>query len=623
MLQHLRDNSKGVISGILIGLLVIIFAISGAEALFKWDADASKAITVNGDAITESDIARGIANRKQQIISRYGESVPAEYLTDEKLRQPVIDGLVQRALLAQAAKKGGFAANTAEINKEIALAPAFQKDGVFDQDRYLQLLRYQGFTPATYHKAVAEDAVINQVQSAFANTAFVTAAELKTIIGLNFQTRDFSYLMLPADKAEKAVVLDDKDIKAYYEANPQAYTTPEQVAVDYVELSTNDLAKNIEVSDDQVQKQFEQNNKAFVAKTERQAAHILFEGSDAQKRAEEVKAKLAAGEDFAKLAKEYSTDAGSKDQGGDLGFTAGDAFPAPFEAALANLKVGEVSAPVKSDAGIHIIKLLSERASKAPALEEAKPAIVEQLKRAEAEAQFAAKLEKLRDLSYNADKLADVAKELGVSVQNTGLFAKAGGKDLTANNAFVTAAFSPEVIEQGNASDVIELDSSRVVVLKKTDHKLPELQPLEVVKDKIATVVRAEKTQALLAQQAKEVVAGLNAGKSLAEQAKALGLDVKTAAAVARTDKDTDREVLQHAFSMAAPAADKPVASSVKTLKGDHAVIALTAVHLAPEDKIAAEQRTAIASQLASINGQYDFRSYQAYLEEVAKIKRK
>lgn len=619
----MRDNSKGVISGILIGLLVIIFAISGAEALFKWDPSANKALSVNGESISETDVARAIAMRKQQITSRYGESVPAEFLTDEKLRQPSIDSLIQRSLMVQAAKKGGLVANTESLNKEILTTTAFQKEGgVFDQARYVQLLSYQGFTPATYLKALGDDTVINQLQNGIMNTAFVTPAEMKNIIGLSFQTRNFSYVVFPADKAEKSIVVEDKDIQAHYDANPQNYTLPERVAVDYIELSTAELMKNINVTDEQVQKQFEQNTKTFVAKTERQAAHILLEG-DAQKSAADIKAKLDAGEDFAKLAKQYSTDAGSKEQGGDLGFSSGDAFPAEFESALAKLKVGEVSAPVKTSAGTHIIKLLAERGSQPPTLAESKASIIEQLKRSEADNQFSEKFKKLGDASYNADNLADVAKELNLTVKNTGLFAKEGGKDLTANSLFVTAAFSPEVLEQGNASDVIELEPSRVVVLKKTDRKPSELEPLENVKAKIVTVVRAEKTQALLTKQANDFVASLNAGKSIAEQAKAAGLEVKVATAVSRSDKDTDRDVLQYVFKLANPVENKPVLGSVKTAKGDIAVVSLAAVTLGTDDKVPAEQKASISTQLANINGEYDLKSYQSHLQEVAKIKRK
>lgn len=623
MLQNMRDNSKGVISGILVGLLVIIFAISGAEALFQSDASANKTITVNGDVISETDVIRAIANRKQQIMSRYGESVPADFLTDEKLRQPSIDSLIQRTLLTQSAKKGGLAVGIDSLNKDIVATPAFQKEGgAFDQEKFVTLLSYQGFTPATYQKAIAEDKIVNQFQSGIVNSAFVTSTELKTIIGLSFQTRDFSYVTISAADADKNIIVEDGDIKANYEANPQAYTTPERVAVDYIELSVSELMKNASVTDDQVRKQYEQNSKSFVVKTERQAAHILLEG-DAKKSGNEIRTRLVKGEDFAKLAKEYSTDAGSKEQGGELGFSSGDAFPSEFEAALAKLKVGEISEPVKTDAGVHIIKLLAERGAQPASLEEAKPAIIEQLKQANADNQFSEKLKKLSELSYNADKLSNVANELGLVVKNSDLFAKTGGKDLIANSLFINAAFSPEVLEQGNASEVIELEPSRVVVLKKTDRKPSQLEPLDSVKEKIAAIVRTEKTQMLLAQQARDFVEKVNAGKSIADQAKTLGLTVKTVSSVGRNDQEANKDALQFAFTMASPLPGKTTVGSVKTATGDVAVVALTAVNLAVEDKVPAEQKTSIATQLASINGEFDMKSVQSHLEEVAKIKRK
>lgn len=623
MLQELRDKSTGMIAKIIIGFIIVIFALFGTEALFQGNAEASRAISVNGEKITEEDILRGIQRQKQEMLSRFGDSIPAEYLSDERLRTPAVDTLISEALLAQAGREGGLTASKTAIGAEIAAIPFLQKDGVFDQESFLRVINNQGYeTYAVYLKDAVDRKVIYQLQTAIANSSFVTPTELKNIIGLSFQSRDFNYLILPVEAAEKSVVVEDKDVKAYYDANPQTYTTPEQVAVDYVELSSAELAKNIAVTDEQVQKQFEQNTKAFVAKTERQAAHILLDGADAQKRAEEIKTKLAAGEDFAKLATEFSTDEGSKAQGGDLGFSSGDAFPAEFEAALAKLKVNEVSAPVKTEAGVHIIKLLAERGSNAPTFEDSKAAIIDQLKRSEAESQFGAKLEKLKDLAYNADSLADVAKELGLTAQNTGLFTKTSGKDLTANNAVVTAAFSAEVLEQGNASEVIELEPSRVLVLKKTDRKPAQLQPLEVVKEQITAVVRAEKIQVLLAQQAQGVITALNSGASLADQAKALALEAKAAVGVTRSDSATDRDVLQYTFSLASPAANKTVSGSVRTAKGDHAVVVLSAVTLAAEDKVPAEQRAAIATQLANITGEYDFKSFQSHLEEVAKIKR-
>ncbi|RYZ83477.1 MAG: hypothetical protein EOO68_32900 [Moraxellaceae bacterium] len=143
------------------------------------------------------------------------------------------------------------------------------------------------------------------------------------------------------------------------------------------------------------------------------------------------------------------------------------------------------------------------------------------------------------------------------------------------------------------------------------------------MKAQITNVVRNEKIQALLAKQASELVSAPNSGKAIADQAKDAGLEVKTVAAISRGDRETDREVLQYAFTMPAPVGEKATAGSVRTANGDYVVVSLAAVHLAGEDKVPAEQRASISTQLANINGSYELKSFQSHLEEVAKIKRK
>lgn len=621
MLQSLRDNSKGVISGILIGFLVIIFAVSGSEALFNFDPTTKGVVSVNGEDITEMEIVRASANYRQQMMARYGDSLPADFLSDENIRQPVIENLIQRKVLTQTAEDAGMTIGENFVNQQILSTPQFQgSNGVFDPNVYQQLLRTAGFTPANYRKALAEDSLVNQLTAGVIESSFVTPVELDTIIALNFQTRDFTYAVIPAAKISEGVEVSDAEIEAYYQANTQSFTNPEQVAVDYIDLSVADLMAGIEVSEEQARQQFEQNVAAFQARTEREAAHILIENNDEAKIAE-VSEKLAAGEDFAELAKTYSDDLGTRDQGGELGFTSGDAFPAEFESALAALQVGAVSAPVKTDAGTHFVKLVSERGSEPPSFEEERNRIVDQLKRSEAENQFVNLLERLRDLSYNAENLAEVAEELGLENKNTGLFGRGTGNGIAAESQFVAAAFSDEVLLENNSSEVIELSPSRVVVLKKTDHKQSYIKPLEEVKEQIVTIVRDTKIQNLLASRAEEVVASVRAGQALETVVADAGYEVKVVENGSRNDVSVDRDVLRQAFSLAKPRGEAAVVTATRTSTGDYAVIALTAVNLGGQE-VATEQKTAIAAQLKGMTGQGEYASYQDLLREKASIKR-
>lgn len=620
MLQNLRDNSKGVIAGILIGFLVIIFAISGSEALFNADTSTKGVVSVNGEDITEAEISRASANYKQQLSARYGDSLPAEYLTDENVRQPVIENLIQRKILVQSAKESGLTIDNDALDQQIVATPQFQKEGgSFDPQIYQQLLRSAGFSPITYKKALIEDAIVNQLTKGVVDSSFVTPAELDHVIALSFQTRDFSYAVIPAKKLRESIIIEDPEIESYYQANTQSFTNPEQVAVDYIDLNVFDLMKKVEVSEEQLRKQYEQNVAAFVAAAERQAAHILIEDNDAQKIAE-VSKKLAAGEEFAELAQTYSDDLGSRDQGGDLGFTGGEAFPPKFEAALSALDVGGVSKPIKTDAGTHFIKLISERGTTAPSFEEERSRLTEQLKRNEAENRFIALLEELRERSYNAENLADVAKELGVEHQNTGLFARDTGKDIAAESEFAKAAFSDEVLQQNNSSEVIELAPHRAVVLKKTDYKPSYVKPLEEVKEQITAILLDNKLRDLVAKRGQELEAAVAAGKPLAEAAEANGYELKKVEKVSRSDVSVDREILRQAFDMAKPQDSVPVVmAGTQTTTGDYAVIALTNVTLGGEE-LPAEQRIAIASQLKRVNSESEYKSYESLLRESADI---
>ncbi|MEN0037490.1 MAG: SurA N-terminal domain-containing protein [Cellvibrio sp.] len=620
MLQNLRDNSRGVISFILIGFLVIIFALTGVEALFNWDVSANQAAKVNGETVTEMDVSRAIGVQKQQMLNTYGDQIPAEFLTDEYLRKPVIENLVQRMVLSQAAKGSGMLVGNAYIHDQIASAPQFKNEaGAFDNSRYQQVLNSMGYTHGTYTKILADELVINQLQAGISATAFATPAQLNDVVALSFQARDITYAVLPAAKVRDSIAIDAAETQAYYDANQKMFTSEEQVAVDFISLNVTDLMKDISISDDQVRKQFDQNLSTFVAAPERQAAHILVEG-DSQEKIAAISKKLAAGEDFSVVAKEFSDDLGSKEQGGDLGFTKGDAFPAEFEQALAKLKVGEVSGAVKTDAGTHFIKLLAEKGSEPPSFEEQKASIEDQLKRAEAETLFVSQLEKLRDLSYNADSLADVAQELGLKVENSGLFERNKGKDLMANSKVVAAAFSPEVLQEGSSSEAIELDSSNVVVLKKTDYKPSQVKPIADVQEQILNTLKDQKTAALLNEQGAKLIADLKSGANFAELSKTAAVELKSVEAATRSNAEINPDVLRFAFSMSKPSANTSSFGSVLTSTGDLAVVAVGAITPGSFEKVTPEQKTAIVAQLGSIYGKNDFSSYQKFLKDAADI---
>ncbi|ROQ20208.1 peptidyl-prolyl cis-trans isomerase D [Marinimicrobium koreense] len=621
MLQTIRDNSKGVVAGILVGFLVIIFALSGAEALFSGSSRSGEVVSVDGESITENEVAREIYRQRQQILNQYGDSVPSEFVSDERLREPAIEALVQRKVLIQHARKQGMGVSESTLDQLILSFPQFAGDsGQFDPNRYQQVLRSMGYTPAQYKALLRQELLLNQLSSGVAASGFVTPAELERFAALNFQSRDFQYATLSRDQVADQVEVTDSDIEAFYQSNQNQFRQPEQVAVDYIDLSVANLMADIEIDEQTLRDQFEQNQAAQEGQeAERRVAHILFEDSS-DERIAEVEGALEEGASFAELAEQYSEDLGSSGQGGDLGFVSGEGLPEAFMAAVDSLEVGEVSAPVETEAGVHLIKVTEQRGSEVATFEDARERIAQQLKRVEAENEFVTLMERLSELSYNADSLQSVADELNLPLENTGLFGRNGGPGVAGETTVVEAAFSEEVLERENSSDLIELANDRVVVIKKTDYQEAYVKPLEEVREQIARQLRNERIQSLLAERGEALREAVASGESLSAVAEEAGLEVQAEEKVERRASDLDRALVQHVFSLPKPSGE-PVVSGV-SIRDGYAVVVLTQAQDGQWSDLSEEEQQSLRRNLAQMQGQQEYLAYREQLRQDVTVER-
>lgn len=621
MLQTMRDNSKGVVSGILVGLLVVIFALTGAEALFTGSNDSQSVLTVNGEDLSETDVARAIEQQKRQLSNRFGEQVPEAFLSDDNLRQPAIDNLIRRTLLAQAALNADMAVAEARLNTIITSTEAFQGlEGQFDPTRYQQALRMMAYTPSSYRRELIQDVTVRQLVVGVSGSNFVTDTELQYFIDLSNQTRDFSFVTLSADALMADIEPTEEEVSRYYQQNRERFTVPEKVAVEYIDLSVSQLAEAVSIDEAQLRRQYQDNIDSFTPAIERHAAHILLE-QPSEALLTQLQQKLDDGADFATLAKEYSTDLGSNSSGGDLGISTGDAFPEAFEDALAELAVGEVSGPVTTEAGTHFIKLLDESGAEPTSFAEQKATLAAQAKRTQAESRFIEILDELEDLSYNADSLASVAGQLGVEAAQTEPFTRSGGAGIAAQPAVAKAAFSDEVLVHGNASQVIELAPDRVVVIKKIAHEPSFVQPLAEVKAVINTTLKETRAAELLAEKGQSLQQQLRAGVSLETLAQQQDLALTTAEAVSRAASEQPRRIVEFAFGMARPADDQPTVDGFGA-NGEYTVVSLRAVN-EPEEALPEAQRESLAKNLSGLYGNADLASYEQHLQAAASIERK
>jgi peptidyl-prolyl cis-trans isomerase D len=296
MLDSFRHNMKGIAFGIVI-LIAIVFAFSGIGSLSMSGSGADTAVTVNGEKVTELSVLRAISSEKRRILSE-NEGLDAALLQDELIRPQVVEQIIGRRLLSQAAKSAGMGVSSRTTSKLLLGTPAFQSDdGRFDQDLYLYTIRAQGYTSGTFLEMLKDDLLVEQYVRGFVASSFVTGSELDLIASITEQQRDYYYLTLPLQPAVDAVELSDEQIAAYYEANQQRYQAAEQVVIDYIELSPELFSATQNVAEEQVRARYEEQRDSLESTTSRQAAHILLaEPSDAV--LTEINDKLAAGESF-------------------------------------------------------------------------------------------------------------------------------------------------------------------------------------------------------------------------------------------------------------------------------------------------------------------------------------
>ena len=622
MLQSIRDNLKGTLAFIIIGIIIVPLALFGVDSLFSDSGLGQNAAQVNGDDISERDLNRAIYLQKQQMIARFGQNLPADFISDESLRQPVLNNLIERELLSQGAANLSMAISSSKLDQIILASSQFQTDGNFDGDKFVAVLRNMGYTPATYKVLLERDLINNQLQLGLSASDFPLANELDANAALSLQSRSFAFTTLSKAKVLANTAITAEEVTAFYSDNKSQFVQPEQVAIEYIDLTPDTLMAKVDVSEAEIDAQYQKNLVEFEASIERRAAHILLElkedGSE-QAQLQVLQAELAAGAVFADLAKTYSEDVGSSESGGDLGFSSGDTFPEAFEVALAELELDQISAAIETDAGIHIIKLLEIRGADAPSLAEQTPKISLNLKRAKAEAKFSELLESLAEQTYNAENLTEVGADLDLAVAKTELFDRTGGKGITANSKILAAVFSDDVLSDGNSSDLIELSDQRVVVVKLIQQVDSHIKAQSVVSTQIESQLKSAKAEQQLQAQGAGIVAALAAGGNLQELAVAAGLSVEDAKSVLRSDTTIDIEIAQQAFVLPKPKGSDEI-SGFSTSNGDFVVLSLSKVDAGVFSSLNESEQQNLADQLTLKTAASDYQAFRDELKQLAEI---
>ena len=615
MLDSFRTNMKGMAIGITV-VIGVIFAFSGTGTLFLSGSGADAALIVNDSTITELQVVRAISSQKQRILNE-NEGLDASLLDDDLLRPNVVDQLIGRELLAQASQRQRMGVSEQTINDYILASEAFQSDGRFDQNRYRVALQQQGYTSASFKAMLSNDMRVQQLINGITDTVFATDLELSALASVTEQKRDFYYLRLPVAPIQESVVLSDEQISDYYQANLASYQTDAQVVVDYIELSPAQLVDPTLVTSRQIATRFEEELLTLDLAESRQVAHILLEDASDELVAE-IQGKIIAGETFGELAREYSDDFASAESEGDLGYTAGDTFPEAFESALAILNLGEVSPPVTTDAGIHFIKLLDIQQDTYLLTDES-PRIERELMREATTDQLIAKLELLKELSFNAESLTEVAEDVGLELNTSDAFSRFGGQGVTGIAKVSAAAFSDEVIKDKYASEVLDLGNDRYVVLKLNQYIDVRQKEMSEVRESVVVSLTASESAKRLADLGSELLAEIVAGSSVESVAKARKLEWQVGKSVNRRGIDVNAEVRSIVFNFPLPGAES-VIDGFYLSNGDYVVAELTKVVSGDLSSLSQAEIGSLAAATRSMNASRDMLAYQDTLREKAEI---
>ncbi len=620
MLQDIRKSTKGTTAKIVVGLIVLSFSIFGIESILVGGSGGGIA-EVNGEEILPQELQQAVNTQKRRLISMMGDNLDPAMLDDQRLSAQALEGLINRKLLAQSAGALKLAVSEREIGAVIGGMEQFQIDGVFSPDVYKSVLSSAGYTPTYFKQSLREDMMLNQLRSGLAGSEFTTPSELLVNARVTTEQRDVRYLTIPLEKYTAAIEINAAQVEAYYADNLSEFRTRESVDLDYIALSVDAFLQP--VAESAIVEAYELAQQDYQFQTESRVSHILFESTaegDLEQRLADAQARLAAGADFAEVAREFSDDVGSAGNGGDLGFSSGDAYPEEMELTITELEVNVVSAPVQTDAGTHLIIVTERREGEVASLEEMRGQLHDTLQAEEARVALLRTVESLKDLSFNAEDLEGPAAELALTVEQAEGVTRDQSDGFFASSSLLGAAFSEDVLEAGHNSEVIELSGSQFVVLRVRRHNAPQVKALDQVQDEIMAILTDNNARAAVAVAAEDAVQELRAGITVEQFALREGYEWQVELGAGRRNNTVPRDVLQRAFELPVPTSGQGTSEFIMTAAGDAQVFELVRVNAGQYDQLSEAEQQLLRQQVSAESSNLVNTQFQRGLRDNADI---
>ncbi|MDH5393052.1 MAG: SurA N-terminal domain-containing protein [Gammaproteobacteria bacterium] len=630
MLQSINDRIQGWLGWVIVAFISVPFALWGIQSYL--DVGANKFVAkVNDTEITPAQFDRALSQQRARMQQMFGKNMPKSDAYDKILKEQVLNQLIATEALNQYANDSGYAVADASLAAAIRSIDAFKENGQFSQDLYEKVLNSQGMSLAGFEAMYRQELSSSHIQNAIMSSAIITESDVAATQALKKQQRNISYVTFSVNDYVNKAQVSAEEAKQYFQQNTFRYMNPEQVSIQYIELKSEQLENEVPVSSADIQKSYDTYVANAKANEQRKARHILVSlssdaGADEKRLAEEkikkVEKELASGAKFSALAKKYSDDEGSAENGGDLGLVSKGMMVKPFEEALFKLKKGQISGVIRSEFGFHIVRLDEIQSEKVETLAAKKSSIEKELKESGVQNLFFERAELLANLAYeNPEGLDLVAEQLKLDIKKSKLFSRNSGTGIASHAKVRNMAFENNILKENLNSDAVEISNKHVVVIRINEHKLATSKSFDAVKAGIIAELKSNKARQMARDDAAKLAANMSADNSFEnwkKQMSRLKAASKTLGLVTRDSDKSDKQLLQSAFKLSKPETTKVSFKQIALNSGDAAVIAVSSVK-----DISDKPAKADAGVLTQLNNQLankEFTAVVAAIRENAEI---
>ena len=622
MLEAIREKFTGWVAILIIGLISLTLVISFGN-MDQTPLENDVVITVNSKEISLFDYREEFSNQLQRYQEVFGDQIPK--ILEESIKESTTDSLVLKNLLLDYIDQQGYRVSPEYVAELIKENSQFRLGDVFTKENYAAILASQGTTIPEFENNLRVQLEINQLRRAVIDTSFMTAGEFRRFVQLQMQERSGEYLAISNQQFIKDVAIKSENIESYYQENPDFFMTEEQIDVEYIAIDTDDIADSIEFNDEDLKKYYEENIERFVSNEERRSRHILIaiDEQDSEESALDLvtnlKNRLSTGEAFEILAKEFSNDPGSAENGGDLGWAERGLFVPEFDETLFNLEINQISEPVKTQFGYHIIQLNELKSGVQQNFEEIEYDLRFEYSRLLAEETLFDLAGQMDDLSLQAfNELDSVALKLELPIQSLNAVTRNSSTLLNEDPELIQLLFNPVSIEQTENTPVFEINNT-ILVARVAEHRLPMIKEYSLVKDQIISFLEAEMATKLAGDYANRILQDFSEFSSFEKLAEDNSLEVIGFDSVLRSNTDIPSSLLEPIFKFSKQDIESNRVIDVQDSENIY-LIKLTEINPGKLEKFSDEERTAGKQKISEEIGSSELDAFAETLRENATV---